>query len=51
MLSGVDFVMLSGVDSVMLSGVETSVNINISDLESGVYFVKVDKQTKKLIVE
>jgi len=36
---------------VMSSGVETSLNIDVSNLEKGVYIVKVGKQTKKLIIE
>jgi len=49
--SGVERVMSSGVERVMSSGVETSLTIDISDLEKGVYIVRIGEQTRKLIIE
>ena len=36
---------------VMSSGVETSLTIDVSNLQKGVYIIRIGKQTKKLIVE
>ena len=51
MSSGVESVMSSEAGFVMSSEVETSLTINISDLQKGVYIIRVGKQTKRLIIE